>query len=159
MDSSPKPAAPGLDPKMQAQPANATNPDATLRTPDGDITIRAPGPPVPVPSGDVTFRLPNQQAGMPIADAARTPSQPAPRAASPAKAVPAQSSRWARVARPALAAVSVALLLGIGAIAGARVGAYARELGETPAVLARYSWPRAARDTLAVIERAVERSA
>ena len=114
MDSSPKHTS-DPDPEVPAQLAGVTNPDATLRTPDGDITIRAPGPPVPVPSGDVTFRLPNQQAGMPVADAARTPSQPAPRAASPAKAVPAQSSRWARVARPALAAVSVALLLGIGA--------------------------------------------
>jgi len=35
----------------------------------------------------------------------------------------------------------------------------ARLLAAAPAVLARYSWPRAARDTLAVIERAVERSA
>lgn len=32
------------------------NADATLRTPDGDVTIRTPGPPAAVPAGDATFR-------------------------------------------------------------------------------------------------------
>jgi hypothetical protein len=99
---------------MDSSPKGTNNPDATLRTPDGDVTLRAPAPPVIVPAGDVTIRQPT---GIPDADATvRMPSQPAARTApSPAKAVPAHSPWWSWAARPAFAASSAALVLGIGA--------------------------------------------
>ena len=99
--------------EVLAQPGGVDT-DATLRTPDGDVTIRTPGPPVIVPAGDVTIRLPNQQ-GTPDTDATiRMTSQPATRTAPPARAAAAQPPWWTRAARPALAAASVALVLGAG---------------------------------------------
>jgi anti-sigma-K factor RskA len=99
---------------MDSSPKDTNNPDATLRTPDGDVTLRAPAPPVIVPAGDVTIRQPT---GIPDADATvRMPSQSAARTAPQAKAAPAQSPWWAWTATSAFAASSAALLiLGIGA--------------------------------------------
>ena len=106
MDSSPKPAAP--DPDLPAQPPGADG-DATIRTPDGDVTIRTPGP---VPAGNAAVRAPNQRPTVPDADATvRLPSQAPARTASPMKAAPIQSSRWAKAIKPAVAAASVALVV------------------------------------------------
>ncbi len=93
----------------------AADADATLRTPDGDITIRVP-PPAAAQPGDVTIKLPQQAAGAPDTDAAvRMPSQPAARPAPASKTTPVQPPWWAWAATPAFASASVALALGIGA--------------------------------------------
>lgn len=100
--------------QVLAQTAGA-DADATLRTPDGDITIRVP-PPAAAPPGDVTIKLPQQAAGAPDTDAAvRMPSQPAARPAPASKTTPVQPPWWAWAATPAFASASVALALGIGA--------------------------------------------
>ena len=84
MDALPKPNTPG------------PNPDATLRTPDGDVTLRAPDQKAGVPDVEATIRMTNQPQ-------ARTTPLP--------KAVLAILSR---LATPALAAASIALVIGAG---------------------------------------------
>lgn len=117
--------------QVLTQAAGTNNPDATLRTPDVDVTIRTPNQPVIAPAGDVTVRLPNQPEVVPAGGVTvrlpnqpaavpefsariRTPSQPAARAAPPVKAAPVQSSWWAWAATLAFATTSIALVLGIG---------------------------------------------
>ena len=121
---------------MQAQPANATNPDATLRTPDVDVTIRTPDQPAVVPAGDVTVCLPNQPEIVPAGDATvRLPNQPAARTE---KAAPSQSAWWAKAAKPALAAASVAILLGMGFYAYSLKSKVAMEVAQRQAVEAGF---------------------
>jgi anti-sigma-K factor RskA len=87
-------------------------PDATLRTPDGDVTIRVPPP--AAPPGDVTVRLPSQPAETPGYQATvRMTSQQAARQAPAAAAPP--SSRFSWMASPALVAACIAFVLGVGA--------------------------------------------
>jgi anti-sigma-K factor RskA len=111
--------------QVLAQPEGA-NADATIRTPDSDVTIRTPDQPVVAPAGDVTVRLPNQPEVVPAGDVTvRLPNQPAAAQefeatvrmssaeARAMKAAPAHSAWWAKFARPALAAASIALVVGI----------------------------------------------
>ncbi len=112
MDQPPKHAASNPDPAAPAPPA-AIDPNATLRTSDGDITIQTSGPPVAVPAGDVTVRRPHQPARVPDVDATvRLTSQQAARAASRNKAVSLLSS-WLR--SPAFTAASLGLAIGLAA--------------------------------------------
>ncbi len=69
MDSTPK--APKPDPDDEPQAQRPVDPDATIRTPDGDVTIHTPGP---VPVGDTTFRLSNP----PTPEASEEPAAPIP---------------------------------------------------------------------------------
>jgi len=109
MDSSPKHAASDPDPKVLAQIAGVTNPDATIRTPDGDVTIRTPGP---VPADKTMGHVSNQKPGGPDVDGTlRMSHQRTTRMVVSAKAA---SSMLSRLAKPALAAASVALVLGVG---------------------------------------------
>ncbi len=116
--------------QVLAQPA-VTNTDATLRTADVDATLRTPDPPVVVPSGDVTIRLPSQPAGTPVYDATVRMTH---QQAAQAKAVSGPSRQWPRFARPALAAASVALVLGIGLYAYSLKSKLAAEIAHRQAI-------------------------
>ncbi len=92
------------------------DPNATLRTADGDVTIQTSGPPVAVPAGDVTVRRPHRPASVPDAEATvRLTSQEAARLASRTKAVSPLPSwlAWMRV--PAFTAVTLGFAIGLAA--------------------------------------------
>jgi hypothetical protein len=115
MDQPPKHAASDPDPPAPAPPA-AIDPNATLRTPDGDVTIQTSAPPVAVPAGDVTVRRPHQPARVRAVDATvRLTSEEAASLASRTKAVLPLPSWLAWIRAPAFTAVSLGFAIGLAA--------------------------------------------